>query len=407
MNLEIRPILATLRRHKTAASLIVLQVALTCAIVCNALFLIMQRVDRINEPTGLADDQLVALAVAGVAPSQNAEAQTREDLAALRAVPGVQAVSLLNQIPFGQNFSMSTLRHSDDEKASGVGAAHYNVREGWLETTGLRLIAGRDFEPSDYVDGEAFQQSEEAVMPAVILTRRTAERMFPGQQAVGQKVYGLGKGASQVVGVVEHLVSPQPGSDQEIQRYAMLVPERGTFRGGMFLLRTSTAQRDEVRKAAAAALERSGPGRILLRKQLFTEMREKFYAADRNMVRLLIGVCVALMVVTAFGIVGLASFWVQQRTRMIGTRRALGATRGDIQRYFQTENLLLSGTGVLLGMVAALGISLLLMQRYEMPRLPLFYLPISALVLALLGQLAVLVPARRAAALPPVAALRS
>ena len=91
---------------------------------------------------------------------------------------------------------------------------------------------------------------------------------------------------------------------------------------------------------------------------------------------------------------------------MIGTRRALGATRGQILRYFQTENLLLSTAGIVLGMIGAYGISLLLMRSYELPRLPLVYLPIGALVLWALGQIAVFAPARRAAALPPVAALR-
>ena len=111
--------------------------------------------------------------------------------------------------------------------------------------------------------------------------------------------------------------------------------------------------------------------------------------------------------VTAFGIVGLASFWVQQRTRMIGTRRAMGATRGQILRYFQLENFLLSTAGIVLGMLGAFGLSVVLMASYELPRLPLIFLPVGALALWGLGQLAVLAPARRAAALPAVAALRS
>jgi putative ABC transport system permease protein len=107
------------------------------------------------------------------------------------------------------------------------------------------------------------------------------------------------------------------------------------------------------------------------------------------------------------GIVGLASFWVQQRTRMIGTRRALGATEGQIRRYFQIENLLLTSTGVVIGTAGAIALSQLLMQSYEVPRLPWLYLPAGAVSLWLLGQLAVWVPARRAARLSPVAALRS
>jgi putative ABC transport system permease protein len=114
-----------------------------------------------------------------------------------------------------------------------------------------------------------------------------------------------------------------------------------------------------------------------------------------------------LLIVTALGIVGLASFWVQQRTKQIGIRRALGATRGQILRYFQTENFLLASTGIVLGMLLAYAINQWLMGKYELPRLPLYYLPFGAVTLWLLGQIAVFAPARRAAAVPPAVATRS
>src|SRR5690606_41861436 len=99
---------------------------------------------------------------------------------------------------------------------------------------------------------------------------------------------------------------------------------------------------------------------------------------------LLLMVCGLLLLVTALGIVGLASFWVQQRTRQIGVRRALGATRGQILRYFQAENFLLTTGGIVLGMLLAFGINQMLMGRYELPRLPLHYLPVGAVLLWLL-----------------------
>ena len=122
---------------------------------------------------------------------------------------------------------------------------------------------------------------------------------------------------------------------------------------------------------------------------------------------MLVLVCVVMLAVTAFGIVGLTSFWVAQRRRQIGIRRAVGATRGDILSYFRTENFLLTGMGVVLGMALAFGINVYLMQHYEMDRMPWYYLPGSAIALWLLGQLAVLGPALRAAAVPPVVATRS
>jgi putative ABC transport system permease protein len=122
---------------------------------------------------------------------------------------------------------------------------------------------------------------------------------------------------------------------------------------------------------------------------------------------LLVAVATALLVVTALGIIGLASFWVAQRTRQIGVRRALGATRGQILRYFQTENFLLATVGITLGMALAYAINQLLMSKYELPRLPLIYLPVGAVLLWTLGQIAVFWPARKAAAVPPAIATRS
>ncbi|MDT0926178.1 FtsX-like permease family protein, partial [Staphylococcus pseudintermedius] len=144
---------------------------------------------------------------------------------------------------------------------------------------------------------------------------------------------------------------------------------------GLYLLRvTDPSRREEVLKAASQALTRNGPQRILSKSNDTVEnMAEAFNRTDRAMVWLLGAVCAALLIVTALGIVGLASFWVQQRTKQIGVRRALGATRGQILRYFQTENFLLTSIGIVLGMVLAFAINLLLMKFYELPRLPALY----------------------------------
>jgi putative ABC transport system permease protein len=187
-----------------------------------------------------------------------------------------------------------------------------------------------------------------------------------------------------------------------------MVPIRQRFKPAHhYVLRVDPERRAGVLAAAEALLERIRPGRIVTEKQTFEEIKAQYYRADRAMTWLLAGVCMALLTITALGIVGLASFWVQQRTRQIGIRRALGATRSQILRYFQSENLLLATFGIALGMALAYGINQLLMERYELERLPPQYLPVGALSLWVLGQLAVLGPALRAAAVPPAVATRS
>ncbi|MGH8235289.1 MAG: ABC transporter permease, partial [Rhodanobacteraceae bacterium] len=139
----------------------------------------------------------------------------------------------------------------------------------------------------------------------------------------------------------------------------------------------------------------------------FSEIRARAYRSDRGMVLLMGVICVILLSVTAAGIVGLTSFWVGQRTRQIGVRRALGARKVDILRYFQTENLMIAGGGAVAGTLFAFGLNEWLMRHYEMMHLPLFYVAIGVLVMLVLGQVAVLVPALRASNVPPVVATRS
>jgi putative ABC transport system permease protein len=118
-------------------------------------------------------------------------------------------------------------------------------------------------------------------------------------------------------------------------------------------------------------------------------------------------VCAALVAVTAFGIVGLTSYWVSQRRRQIGIRRALGATRNAIIHYFQTENFLIAAAGSLAGVGMAVGLNMWMVSTFEMERLNAGYAIVGAILVLLLGQLAVLWPALKAASIPPALATRA
>ncbi len=409
--MEIRPILSTLMRHKTAATLIVLEIALTCAIICNALFMIGERVVQVREVSGLVEDELVRVALAPVGEDADAEAQTRSDLATLRGLPGVKAATVINQVPFVNSSWNSGVRLDPDQQIPTLNATVYMAEEQFVETLGLELVAGRDFTADEYQDFEQLRRSgTEGRVPGVIITRALAAKLFPGEDALGRSIHVWGDDPIRVVGVVAHLVRPSMQGGPDEREYSLAFPVRAAYNvGGNYVLRTDPARRAEVLAAATEALSRNGPRRVILEDdtRTFSELRDEFYRQPRAMAWLLGIVCLALLFITALGIVGLASFWVQQRTKQIGVRRALGATRGQVLRYFQTENFLLATIGIVLGMLLAYGINQVLMGRYELPRLPLYYLPIGALVLWLLGQIAVFGPARRAAAVPPAIATRS
>lgn len=404
--MDIMPILAALKRQKTAAALIAIEIALCCAIVCNALFLIIHRLERSSIVSGTAENALIRIRTAGLGGDEDAVARAREDTATLAALPGVTSVTLTNQVPFGSSSWNTGLRMGKDDQTTVAVVGAYYGDENLLETLGVRLVAGRDFTPDEYVDFDQLLGSGAAEPKVAIITQTLARTLFGTENALGREFYA-GESPSRVVGIVERLVRPRFAEDMDFAESSMIMPIRLTQQYGMFLLRTAPENRQAVIEAARSKLRETSPNRIVLDADTLEKIRSDYFKQDRVMAGLLIAVVVSLLVVTALGIVGLASFWVQRRRRQIGIRRALGATRGQILRYFQTENFLIVGAGIALGMAAAYGISGWLMRHYELPRLPLFYLPVGAVVLWLLGQIAVLAPALRAASVPPATATRS
>ncbi|KGQ18169.1 ABC transporter permease [Lysobacter dokdonensis DS-58] len=409
--MELRPILSTLRRHKTAASLIVLEIALSCAIICNALFLISGRLESINKVSGFDEQHIVRVQVGGIGTDEDADSLTQTDLAALRALPGVKNATTTNQVPFNNSSWNSSINLTKEQTHQNLNATVYMGDVQFLDTMGLKLVAGRNFTPDDVVLFSELEKPNSKVQPHVaILSKATADKLWPGENPIGKQYYSWGDDPTRVIGIVDHFVRPNYNGDGPGgYEYSQLLPVRTSYNvGGNYEIRIADAsQRQATLAAAEKALLKNANNRLILNKDTMEDMRSEFYRADRSMAWMLASVCVALLIVTALGIVGLASFWVQQRTRQIGVRRALGATKGQITRYFQTENFLLATLGIAIGMVLAFGINQLLMGKYELPRLPLMYLPIGALVLWLLGQVSVFGPARKAASVPPAVATRS
>ncbi|HKU79215.1 MAG TPA: FtsX-like permease family protein [Rhodanobacteraceae bacterium] len=403
--MDILPILATLRRHKITALLIVLEIALTCAIVCNAVFLIAQRMHRMDMPSGVAEHELVQIQVVDIGDRPDAKARGEEDLAALRAIPGVKSVARVNQLPFTDSSWNNSIFLSPTQTQPTLNATMYFGID-VLKTLGAQVIAGRDFNASEYAEYRDAIRDPKLTPHVIIITRALAQKLWPGESALGKTIYFDPQTPLRVIGVVAGLIRPSLSEGENAAQWSTVVPLRFSG-GGSYVLRTDPGQRERVIRAAVTALKTLDPKRIYRQQRTLDDARAEFFQGDRAMTGLLVGVIVALLLVTGLGIVGLASFWVAQRRRTIGVRRALGATRADILHYFQTENFLLATIGIALGMVLAYGINLVLMLHYELPRLPWFYFPAGAVALWLIGQLAVLGPALRAAAVPPVVATRT
>lgn len=402
--MEIRPILSALMRSKVSMILIGVQVALTLAIVCNALFIIGQRLDHMGRPSGMNEADTFYVSSSGFGQGFDAQATIREDLAILRQLPGVASATTSNTVPMSQggwNLGLSLQPH---QKSSTADTAIYIVDDKGLNTFGVKLIAGRDFKPEEVANVQFGVNLRPSV---IIVTRAVADKMFPDGDALGKSVYlNEDPPTSTIIGIVER--TQQPWIDSASIDNSTFVPAYMPYgNSSRYLIRAEAGRRDEVMNAVELKLTESNAGRIIGKVRTIEETRNEAYAGDRAMAIILGVVIFSLLAITALGIVGMASFWVAQRTRQIGTRRALGASRSDILRYFQTENFLITTLGLIVGAVLTYAFSLWMMQTYQAPRLPWYYVPGGFVCLWALGQLAVLGPAMRASRVPPAVATRS
>lgn len=408
--MQIKPILSALRRHKAGTFLIAAQIALTLAIVCNALFIIQQRVAHLSEPTGIDEPNIFVIKsewVGAPAPDQ-ADAQIRADLQVLRQLPGVQDATPSNSYPLRGDGWDDAVRLKPDQLQDSSGSTIYFADEHFVDTLGLKLIAGRNFRAEEVGH---MDMRYKLAPPLVMITKALAQKLFPGDTAVGKTIYLVG-GPATVVGMVDTLQAQSVDHWASDFAYrAVIIPERlNVSLGTFYIVRTKPGQLDASMRAAVKALFALNSRRVINDDDgvlSFSEVRSRAYERDRGMAILMGVICVVLLAITAAGIVGLTSFWVGQRRKQIGVRRALGATQRDVLGYFMTENLLISVGGVLMGAVLAIAINLWMVTRFEMHRLSLVYLIVGVVLLLLLGQGAVLAPALRASRVPPVEATRS
>jgi len=402
---DLGPIFRTLLRNRLGALLIALQIALTLAVVTNAAFIISQRAADVARPSGL-DEANTAIFVTNLFDTGVDQRQLyRDDLEALRNLPGVAAAVSIQSVPisgsgWGEDFYTSPEMTSDESISFGM----FMVDEHGLDALDLQLLSGRNFRPEEMI----VRSLENMEFPRVaIVSKALADTLFPDGNALGQTVFDEPNGEKpiEIIGIYDHMQNAWPHSDN-VDRTA-LIPAYAMFGGQMmYLVRSEPGRRDAVMAAGEEYLA-GNRGRIVEFVRSYDEQKQRTYGGDIAMIKLMSTVIAALTVVTGLGIVGLAWFSVTQRRKQIGTRRALGATRFDIVRYFMVENWLISTTGLVMGVAAAFALNWFLDTEYSTGRMPLWYLPAGMAALWLLGQLAVLLPARRAASIPPALATRS
>ncbi len=403
--MEFGPIFRALLRNKGGAILIALQIAVTMAIMVNSIAIMQERSANMSRPSGIDEANTFSMISISFASDADTKATYINDLELLRNTPGVINAIGTNSFPLRQGgWSMGLQTEPGDDIGSGVGTAIYFGDQHMLETFDVALVDGSNFTPEqvDYVTPGDMSWS-----PYGIITETLAKQLFPDEQGsvVGKTVYIDSDEPVEIVGVIDQLQAPWQGWD-DVEN-VFLTPRMRAEGYVHYVVRTEPGLRDQLMPEIEDALASADKTRLIRGSSTFEETRERSYLGDSAMIRILTFVVTLLTAITGLGIVGLASFNVSRRTRQIGIRRALGATKPAIMRHFMVENFIISTVGVVVGGALAIGLNIFMVESFNLTPMSWWIVPAAMLTLWIVGQLAVAGPARRATLITPSIATRS
>ncbi len=407
MKMDIGPIWRAMLKNKAGFVLIALQIAVTMTIMVNAFAIMQERAANAARPSGIDEANTFALASSyfGDGDEEAMKTLIDEDLALIRGLPGVLDAVASNSFPLRQGgWSMGLQLEPGTMDSDTVGTAIYFVDEHGVNTFDSTIIDGKNFAPNQVT----WQVVDDRTWPAYgIITEALAKELFPDEQGsvVGKTVYVNDNDPVNIVGVIDRLQAPWEGWSNVEQ--SMLTPQRRTSTFQRYIIRAEPGYRDELMLTVEELLANRIPDRLIRDVTTMDQIRKLAYLGDTAMIKILSFVVGLLTIITGLGIIGLASFNVSRRTRQIGIRRALGATKPAIVHYFMVENFIVSSIGLVIGGILSVALNMAMVEAFALEPLAWYVIPLAMIALWIVGQAAVAGPAKRASNITPAIATRS
>lgn len=390
-----------------SSTLVVAQVAVALVLLTCAGLLIHSFARAVRIDTGLNPDGVVTARIAlprAHRETDEASNKFRERLTqAMREIPGVTSIALGNATPFQGGLGINAFTLEQDTLPPGApqpGAFRVYVTPGYRETLGLTVVEGRFFDESDMAPGKR----------VFVVDQSFARKFFPNGSAVGGRFSFGGRPQKAedwptIIGVVKDV--PHNGVEEKSGNPFVYQTAQGGRPGGMTLfLRTDRPVNDTI-AGLRQKLREIDPAIVLFDTGPLAKAVSESFDNRRAVMLLLAAFAGLALFLSALGIYGVLAYDVSQRTREIGVRTAIGATHGQIVAMILKQGLWKSGVGVVIGLIGAA-----ILSRYMTtllfdvkPTDPVVYLSVAAVLVAV-ALLASYLPARRAARIEPLVALR-
>jgi putative ABC transport system permease protein len=412
--MNIGPILRAMKHNRTRVFLLVLEIAMTLAIVTNCVNVIIAERAKIRRPSGFDDENILWVGTRPFTPEfregSTIDMTSDADIRAIQSIPGVKAVANTHFQLWEGGGSSTGVKPVDGGQRQPT--QQYYATKDIFQALGSKIIAGRGFQEGDHGIG-----TQPDPVRVTVISKTMADALFPDGQAVGKTITRASDSGEavgdpmQVIGVVETFFNPfgyNPDTWRGLADRAIFMPARvGSYRSGIrYLVRTDPGMMPSVMGQIEKKLVAVNPGRVVDFAPT-PEKKARWFASARLTVGVMTGLIIALVFVTALGILGITALSVSERTKQIGTRRALGATRGDILRHFLVENWVTTTAGLLIGAGAAYALNFMLVSHVTDVKMPWQLVATGMVLLWINGIIATLPPALRATRVPPSIATRS
>jgi predicted permease len=392
----------SLRQQRFRKILVGAQVALSVTLLAGAGLLISSFMRLSQQILGFRSQHLwtgtITLPAAQYGDAALRQRFVEQLLKALREVPGFQSATVSGDIPL--NGGNRTLYARGDRDLPPVeqraGAPSHDVAPDFFKTWRIQLLAGREFNEHDTAESQN----------VVLISQTGARKVFPNENPIGKTLLVTSAGTPcEIVGIVGDIRSTRIKEEPGMEFYRPWSQENFPFVNIAVL---STLNTDAVTKLAQSALSKVNPGLAIAIPQSMDAIVAQALGQARLMMILLGLFAGVALLLAAVGIYGAVAYSVAQRTGEIGVRIALGAQATDVLRLILGQGMMPVVIGLGTGLAAALALGRLLRtQLYQIsPHNPTLLFT-TAVVLAFVALLACLVPARRAAHVDPIQALRA
>lgn len=403
--MDIKPIFLGLKQNKFMAILMIIQIAFTMGVLSSSILVATTTLQEWNVPSGIPHEDIVRISPEFFDDTQNIGQALVNDITRVKALPTVINVAPSNAVPFtAENMIDVFLETAED--AQGYKTVVVESDEQIFDVLQLSLVEGRFITANDVIKG-GYEDTTE-VASQVMISQEMAQVLFGEQSAIGKTIW-LSKNADpvNVIGVYSNFMTGERLNGRGKSYQSIIRPQVkwSISQQPHYLIRmeagTAVAGLEDI--VEVFYRER---GRYINASELLKRTQKRMYDGRGSRALTFLVLSLVLLIITGLGMTGLTAFQVTQKRKQIGTRRALGAKKSDIMRYFLTENSMLTFVGLIIGVALTLSITFELSEQAGQNFFNLTVLMMTGLLLWLVNMLAVWFPAKRAANIAPAIVTR-